>query len=153
MLSAFGLFGFTLLVGALPLAIRSDRRIRLYRQAKKWPKVRAIIVKSAIRESTDSDGTSFRPEFTYRYTVAGIEFSSSEHSEGLPFPGTEEAARQMVKSLPVGSTVDVAVSPTDPKCALLDTGFPKMWQILLRASIVALVVGAAIVVYEVLAPK
>jgi hypothetical protein len=153
MLSTFGLFGVILLIAAIPLGIKSNRRLRLYQRAQEWPKVRATIVKSSVRESADSDGTSFLPEFSYRYSVDGTEYNSSEHTEGLPFPSTEEAARQMVRSLPVGSNVDVAVSPTDPKCAVLDTGYPKMWQILRRASMVFFVVGAAIALHEVLIPK
>lgn len=153
MFSACGLFGVTLLVAAVPLGIKSNRRLRLYQRAQEWPKVRATIVKSSVRESTDSDGTSFRPEFSYRYSVAGTEYNSSEHTEGLPFPSKEEAARRMVGGLPVGSIVEVAVSPTDPKCAVLDTGFPKMWQILRRASMVFFVVGAAIALHEVFTPK
>jgi hypothetical protein len=85
--------------------------------------------------------------------LPGTEYNSSEHTEGLPFPNTEEAARQMVRGFPVGSSVEVAVSPTDPKCAVLETGFPKMWQILRRASVVFFVVGAAIALLEVLTPK
>ena len=108
---------------------------------------------ASVRESTDSDDTSFRPEFSYRYSVAGTEYNATEHTEGLPFPSTEEAARQMVKSLPIGSIVEVAVSPNDPKCAVLDTGFPKMWQLLRRVSMVAFTIGAAIAVHVVLTPK
>lgn len=153
MFSTFGLFGVTLLISAVPLGIKSNNRLRLYKLSQEWPKVSATIVKSSVRESTDSDGTSYIPEFSYRYSVDGTEYISSRHSEGLSFPGTEEAAREMVKSLPVGSIVDVAVSPTDPKFAILDTGYPKMWQILCRASIVFFVIGAAIVLNEAHVPK
>ncbi len=153
MISTFGLFGVTLLIAALALGIKSNRRLRLYQRAQEWPKVRATIVKSYVRESTDSDGTSFIPEFLYRYSVDGTEYNSSEHTEGLPFPSTEDDARQMVKSLPVGSNVEVAVNSSDPKCALLDTGYPKMWQLLRRISVVFFLVGAAIALHEVLIPK
>jgi hypothetical protein len=153
MISTFGLFGVTLLIAAVALGIKSNRRLSLYKRAQEWPKVRATIVKSSVRESTDSDGTSFIPEFSYRYSFDGIEYNSSEHTEGLPFPGTEDDARQMVRSLPVGSNVEVAVNPSDPKCALLDTGYPKMWQILRRISMVFFLVGAAIALHEVLIPK
>jgi hypothetical protein len=153
MFSTFGLFGITLLIAAIPLGIKSKRRLRLYQRAQEWPKVSAMIVKSSVRESTDSDGTSFLPEFSYRYSIDGVEYNSSEHTEGLPFPSTEEAARQMVRSLPVGSKVDVAVSPADPKFAILNTGYPKMWQILRLASIFFFVIGIAIALHELLMPK
>ena len=153
MLSTFGLFGVALFIGAIPLAIKSNQRLRLYQRAKKWPKVKATIVKSSVCESSDSDGTSFRPEFLYRYSVAGTEYNATEHTEGLPFPGTQEAARRMVQSLPIGSNVEVSVSPNDPNSAVLDTGFPKMWQVVRRASTVAFVVGASIALHELLTPK
>lgn len=153
MLSNLGFFGIALVIGGIPLALKSHSRIRRYQRAQHWPKVRATIVKSAVTEASDGDGTSFRPELSFRYSVAGSEYSSTEHTEGLPFPSTEEAARRMVNSLPVGSSVDVAVCPTDPKCAVLDTGFPRMWQIVRRASMVALVAGTAIALHELVIPK
>ncbi|MCQ9377685.1 DUF3592 domain-containing protein [Methyloversatilis sp. XJ19-49] len=153
MLSNLGFFGIALVIGGIPLALKSHSRIRLYQRAQHWPKVRATVIKSSVTESTDGDGTSFRPEFSYCYSVAGIEYCSTEHTEGLPFPSTEEAARRMVNSLPVGSSVDVAVCPTEPKRAVLDTGCPRMWQILRRASMVALVAGAAIALHELVIPK
>jgi hypothetical protein len=59
----------------------------------------------------------------------------------------------MAKRFPVGSRIEVAVCPAEPTCAVLDTGFPAMWHILRRASIVALVAGATIALHEVLNPK
>jgi hypothetical protein len=142
--SNFALFGIALAIGAIPLAIKSTRRIRLYRQAHDWPKVPATITESSVREDTDGDGTSYLPEFSYRYSVAGRQYCSTIHTEGLPFPGTEDAARQMVKQFAAGSTVQVAVNPTNPSLAVLDTGFPKAWHVLRTASVVAFVVGMAI---------
>jgi len=151
--STFALFGITLAIGAIPLAIKSMRHIRVYRQAQDWPKVPATITKSSIREHTDSDGTSYLPEFSYRYTVAGSEYCSTVHTEGLPFPSTEDAARQMVKQFSLGSTVQVAVNPINPAHAVLDTGFPKVWYVLRGASVVAFVVGIAITLIEAVLAK
>lgn len=146
--STVALFGIFLVIGAIPLTIKSMRRIRIYRQAQDWPRVPATITRSSIREDTDSDGTSYRPEFSYRYTVAGNEYRSTVHTEGLPFPSTQDAARQMVKQFAVGSTVQVAVNPINPADAVLDTGFPKFWYVLRGASAVAVVVGLAITLTE-----
>lgn len=142
--SPFALFGLFLVIGAIPLTIKSMRRVRTYRLAQDWPKVPATMTRSSIREDTDSDGTSYLPEFSYRYTVAGCEYHSTVHTEGLPFPSTEDAARQLVKQFAVGSTVQVAVNPINPADAVLDTGFPQMWFVLWGSSVVAFVVGMAI---------
>jgi hypothetical protein len=151
--SAFALFGIFLAIGAIPLAIKSMRRVRIYRQAQDWPKVPATMTKSSIREDTDSDGTSYLPEFSYRYTVAGNEYNSTIHTEGLPFPSTEDAARQIVKQFAVGSTIQVAVNPINPAHAVLDTGFPKVWYVLRSASVVAFVIGIAITLIEAILAK
>ncbi|WP_083876531.1 DUF3592 domain-containing protein [Ideonella sp. B508-1] len=153
MTSNLALFGITLAIGAIPLAIKSMRRIRLYRQAQDWPKVPATITESSVREDTDGDGTSYLPEFSYRYSVSGREYRSSVHTEGLPFPSTEDAARQMVKKFAAGSTVQVAVNPTNPAVAVLDTGFPKPWYVLMVASIVAFVVGTSIALIDAIFEK
>lgn len=151
--SNFGLFGITLAIGAIPLAIKAVWRIRIYRLAQDWPKVQATIIQSSIREDTDSDGTSYLPEFSYRYTVADREYCSTVHTEGLPFPCTEEAARRMVQQFAPGSTVDVAINPDNPAHAILDTGRPQAWFALRNAGVVAFVVGMAITLFETIFAK
>jgi len=151
--SVFALFGIFLAIGALPLAIKSMRHLRIYRQAQDWPKIPATMTNSSIRENTDSDGTSYLPEFSYRYSVAGKEYHSTVHTEGLPFQNTEDAARQMVKKFAVGDTVQVSVNPINPAQAVLDTGFPKVWYVLRGASVVAFVIGIAITLIEAILSK
>lgn len=153
MTSNFALLGVVLAVGAIPLAIKSMQRIRLYRQARDWPKVPATITESSVREDTDSDGTSYLPEISYRYSVAGSEYCSTVHTEGLPFPSTEDAARQMVKQFAAGSKVQVAVNPANPAVAVLDTGFPKAWYVLMIASVIAFIVGTSITLIEAIFSK
>lgn len=151
--TAFSLFGFFLLVGSVPLAIQATRRVSRYRQSRAWPKVRATVTRSFVQEGSAGDGMSHLPEFAFRYSVAGVEYSSGLHTEGLPFPGTDDDARQMLKRFPIGSKVQVAVNPSDPSRALLDTGFPKAWRVVQRASLVAIMVGSAITIAEVILAK
>ena len=140
------LFGLTLAVGAIPLAIKASLRIRSYWQVQQWPKVSATVIKSVVRETTDNDGTSYLPEFAFRYTVAGKEYVSTRHTDGLPFLNMEEAVRQMVERHPVGNMIAIAVSPADPGNAVVDTGFPRAWVVLRRISFAAIAAGIAIAV-------
>lgn len=151
--SPFAMFGLFLLLGSIPLAIKSTKRLRAYRQSQKWPVVAATITKSFLREESDSDGTSYLPEFTFRYFVGGTEYTSNLHTEGLPFPATEDDAHQMVKRFPAGCSVQVAVDPADPSRAILDTGAPKAWNALQNASFVAFVAGAVIMFVETGLPR
>ncbi len=59
----------------------------------------------------------------------------------------------MVKKFAAGSTVQVAVNPTNPAVAVLDTGFPKPWYVLMVASIVAFVVGTSIALIDAIFEK
>lgn len=142
--SPLALFGVALLLGSVPLAVKATRRLRVYNASKQWPTVSATMTRSFLREESDGDGTSYLPEFGYRYSVLGHEYTSSLHTEGLAFPATEDDARKMVQRFPVGSTVLVAVDPADPSHAILDTGTPSVWMALRNASVVAFVVGAVI---------
>lgn len=151
--STLSLFGIFLLIGAVPIAIKSARRVGAYRQMQAWPKVRATITRSFVREGTDGDGMSSLPEFAFRYRVAGVEYTSSLHTEGTPFPGNETDVRQMLNRFPVGSTVQVSVEPADPSHAILDTGFPQAWNVLRRASQAAFVAGVAITFVELVLAK
>jgi hypothetical protein len=110
MLTALSLFGIFLLVGSVPLAIRATRRVSRYRQSQAWPKVRATLTRSFVREGTAGDDMSHLPEFAFRYSVAGVEYSSGLHTEGTPFPGSKDDIREMLKRFPFGSVVQVAVN-------------------------------------------
>jgi hypothetical protein len=78
--------------------------------------------------------------------VAGKEYISTRHTDGLPFLNMDEAVRQMVARHPVGSTIEIAVNPADPGNAVVDTGFPAAWVALRRISLVAIAAGLAIAV-------
>lgn len=153
MLSTLSFFGIALLLGSVPLAIKSTGRIRAYRQSRSWPKAHATIIQSFVAEGSSGDGMSNLPEFAFRYAVHGVEYTSSLHTEGTPFPGTENDLQQMLRRFPAGAKVQVAVKPTDPGCAILDTGFPKAWQFLKRASVIAFVFGLAITLAEAILAK
>lgn len=148
--STISLFGIGLLLGSAALAIKSTRRIKTYRQSQAWPKVHATIVKSFVTKGSSGDGMCNLAEFSFRYSVAGTEYRSSLHTEGTPFPGTEADVQQMLRRFPVGAEIQVAVNTTDPTCAILDTGFPKAWDVLRRASFFAFFVGLAIMLATVL---
>jgi len=142
------LFGLLLVLSGGALALWAGRIIRRYRLAQKWQKVPAVILKSSLRVSSDSDGTSYIPEFAYSYSVNGVEYQSTAHSHGLPLHGDQEQTnRKLVESLPVGSIVSIAVSPENPALAVLDTGPPEYWIAVRRLCLGIVTAGALILLY------
>ncbi len=144
------LFGTILVVSSGIVAFRATRPINLYIQSTEWPKVIATIIRAAVREDTDSEGTAHRPEFTFRYSMGGNEYTSSRHTEGMPFNHTKAAALELVARFPVNGEVMVAVKPNEPAFAVLDTGIPRQWVIIRRACVGLLLIGVGIILWNVL---
>ena len=112
-----GLFG--LLFAAIALWARS---INL--RACTWPKVRGNVVESFIEGWTSDSGPS--PVVRYRYLVAGKTYESSQFSYHF-VSGTLSYAEKVVRTYPVGSSVDVYYDPTDPNSAVLEPGKSHGW--------------------------
>ena len=144
------LFGTLLLVGAIPLAFRANHRLSTYRQQKRWPKIRGTIVESSVVEHKDDNGSSYTTKLVYRYSVNGREYKSSQHTDGYDYPVTQERVEALCRQFPVGSSADVSINPGNASEAIIDTGFPHVWQVTWRASLAGIVVGLAIVVYHAL---
>ena len=57
----------------------------------------------------------------------------------------------MLRRFPVGAVSEVSVNPDKPSDAILDTGFPKVWEITFRACLAGTVAGMAIIGYQLFA--
>jgi hypothetical protein len=142
------LFGLLLVLSGAALALWAHRLVRRYSLAQKWRKVPAVVLKSEVRVSEDSDGKSFVPEFRYSYSVDGIGYESSVHTHGQPLNGDrEQIARKLVQSFPAGQHVSIAVNPEDPTSAILDTGVPELWIVVRRFCFVLVAVGILILLF------
>lgn len=144
------LFGAILVVTAGVIAVRATRPINLYKQSATWPKVKAIILRSSIREDTDSEGSAYRPEFTFHYSIGGNEYTSTRHTEGMPLSHTKIAANELVSRFPINGTVMVAVKPNEPAFAVLDSGAPLQWIIIRRVCFGLVIFGIVLILWDVL---
>lgn len=144
------IFGTLLLLGAVPLVLRANNRLSTYRRQKSWPKVPGTILESKVVEHRDDNGPSYTTKLVYRYSVNGREYESSQHTDGYKFPGSEADAQDVAHRFPVGSMANVSINPNHAAEAILDTGFPKVWKITQRASLVGIAIGLAVVLYYVL---
>jgi hypothetical protein len=144
------LFGTILFIGAGALMLRATRAINLHRQCQSWPKVQATILHSTVTVHDDSEGTAYRPQFSFRYSVDGRNYLSTRHTQGMPFLQTEDAALAMLARFPVDSTAEVAIKPGKPDFAVLDTGEPRQWIVIRRVSFAMILVGLGVILKAVL---
>lgn len=116
-LAVFGALWCTLTIAFDVMAVRG-----LYRQcraANSFTPVPATVISSRIDESSDSEGTSYTPVVTYRYSVGGRTYTGERYSFGLS-PGGHAFASRVVNSHPPGAATTVHVDPADPAVAVLD---------------------------------
>lgn len=105
----FGLFGLFM----LPWSFWSRSRIE---QMLTWPTVEADIVATGIASShVKYEGTRYRHELTYRFTVAGRTYTGDRVSYGGPPPRwhSEAEARRALSAH--GGKVRIRYNPRDPR--------------------------------------
>jgi hypothetical protein len=91
-----------------------------------WPSTTAQVTHSHYEEHQSSDSTTYVAEITYRYTVLGTTYESSEI--GIMRSNDESAVREVIVTHPEGSTVNVHYNPNAPADAMLLPGIsPLSW--------------------------
>src|SRR3954453_10603202 len=108
----------------------------------RWPQVEGTILVSDLQRSRDSDGYMYRPEISYRYTVADEEFVGNRARFGDSFSLSWSApAARLVQRYKVNSRVRVRYDPDNPQQSVLEPGMNGMVIIGAAAGAFFLVIG------------
>lgn len=96
------------------------------RESGNWPSVPGIIRSSTVTSQSSSDGTTYKPEVTYSYTVDGTEYQGDLIAYGLKGSSSDRSFAQYYdKKYPEGATVPVAYDPARPQTSVLEPGVSK----------------------------
>jgi hypothetical protein len=138
-------FSFFLLAGLAAGVMLGSEYVTDFR-ASQWPKVSATILSSDTIASHDSDGTTYRPEFTFRYEYEGREYVATGF-RATKVNSTYKWANRVLDELPPGSTTTAFVNPEDPSVAYLRAGLsPRYLLLLMPLLFVAVGLGGLIAV-------
>lgn len=129
---------------------KANAALRLHDSVQSWPKVAGVVVRSELREDTDSDGTSYRAELTCSYWVGGMQYTTSRHTEGMSFAQPEQSARALIAALPAGQAVEICIDPAHAEAGVLDTGMPQHMVVFRRVGFAAVLAGIALGAYGLL---
>ncbi len=129
---------------------KANSLLLLHDSAMRWPRVAGVVVRSELREVSDSDGTSYRAELACTYSVGGKQFTTSRHTEGMTFAQPEQSARALVAAFPVGKAVEISVDSSDAGAGVLNTGKPQHMVVIRRVGIAAVLAGIALGAYGIL---
>jgi hypothetical protein len=112
-------------------------------KSRRWPQVEGTIVVSDLERSRDIDsGYMYRPEISYRYTVADEDFvgSRARFGDALSLSWSAPAVR-IVQRYKVNSRVRVRYDPDNPHESVLEPGMNGMVIFGAVAGALTLVVG------------
>ncbi len=127
-ISLFFVVGF----GILGCGIRS---LILSNTAKTWPTAEGRVETCKVTEASDSDGTTYKVDVQYSYTVAGTRHTGDRIAFGYSGSSGRTAHQEIADRLSGAKTVLVRYDPALPSRAVLSYG-------LNRSTIFLLVFGA-----------
>ena len=91
--------------------------------ARGWTPTSCVIVSSEVGRHHDSDGDTFSIEISYRYTVAGDEYTCDRYGMMTGSSSGSASKQRVVDQHPPGSEQTCFVSPADPSRAVLNRDF------------------------------
>ena len=109
--------------------------IRASKVAGTWPTTEGKIIRCEIKESSDSDGTTYETKVEYGYTVAGTNYKGERIAFGYGGSSGRQAHQETADRLIGAKTVVVRYDPADSSRAVLSYGVN-------RSTLVMLVFGA-----------
>jgi len=123
-------------------------------RCRRWPKVAGRVLATEIRtfagvRSANGGGSgksTYQPIVRYRYAWNGEEHESDTRCYG-DFAGSHARAEEVIARYPVGREVQVAVCPSDPRRAVLETDL-RLGLLLLPVIATCFVAIGAVMVYR-----
>ena len=99
-----------------------------------WPVIAAEVVAKKVAESRSTKGgTSYFPEFTYKYSVMGMEFQKETRISGMY---SRKSAEDAVYNM--GNSIELRYNPQNPKEHISVLDKINVWDILLIVVNIAL---------------
>jgi hypothetical protein len=133
--SVFYIIGFGLLGYGLSSARQST-------QAAAWPTAPATITMREVRESSDSDGSTYEVKVQYTYTVAGVAYEGSRLAFGYGGSGERDSHDEIYQRLKEAKTVFARYNPGDPSESCLSFGLHRSIQVKLAFAVTWLLLAS-----------
>lgn len=116
-------------------------------EAGSWPTVPGRIVACSMKESSDSDGSTYQVQVEYAYKVAGVDYTNDRLAFGYSLSSGYEVHREILEKLQKAQTVEVRYDPGDPQTAVLSYGIHRSIQFVMAFAVtwLAFVIGFTLI--------
>jgi len=115
-----GFFSLFFLVGTILFFVLFLQPLSDYLSASQWIETPCEIIASKVVTSHSSDGTTYRPEVTFRYQFEQREYESDRLQFFVVSTNSESRATRIVEEYPVGRRTVCYVKPGDPVSSVLN---------------------------------
>lgn len=105
-------------------------------QAAAWPTTLGTITHLAVTKHSDSEGTSYKVEVKYTYTVDGVAYEGARLAFGYAASSGQAAHEEIHRKLSAAKAVAVRYDPSDPSVSCLSFGLHRSIQITLAFAVV-----------------
>jgi len=127
---SWGTIGLTLFLGlflavGLGLLFFGSRSLHLAKQAESWPTAQGEVTARDFKINSDDDGTTYRAEIKYSYSVLGQNYDGDHIAFGYSGSSARQFHRDLLDALPVGASIAVRYDPESPERAVLSHGMNK----------------------------
>ena len=96
--------------------------------AQSWTPLTCTVVESEVRTSFDSDGDTYSPQISYRYSFQGREYKSGVYDFFNISSGNRSGSAEIVAKFPKGKEFTCYVDPKNPEQAVIVSGLS--WSVL-----------------------
>ena len=124
------LFGLVFaLIGGVAFWFTFVRPVSRLLAARSWQETPAVIVESQVLESSDSDGTTYKPDIHFTYTFEGAEHRSNRYNFFDAYSSGREGKEEIVSYYSPGLHTVCWVNPENPSEAVLQKDFSATYLI------------------------
>ncbi len=122
-------FGIFLAFGSVFLYFFFLRPVGGLLAARSWTEVSCVVLESRVAESSDSDGTTYKPDILYSYSVGGIVHQSRRYDMMEAYSSGYDGKAEIVARYPPGRQTSCWVDPANPNEAVLSRGFSAAYLV------------------------
>ena len=121
--------GAVFVAAGIAVSSRSLSPLQEWRASASWVETQAVVTVSAVRENSDSDGTTYYPYIAYSYQFNGKTYEGDKYEFFKVSSSGYKGKAEIVRSYPVGEEIRVYIDPENPVRSVInrDAG----WSIIL----------------------